>query len=127
MRERGYVALLAVLISGAVATSIGLALLLAGVDGQRSAYVTQRSVQARGLMSACAEEALQAIYDNTGFTGSGNLNLGQGSCTYTVTNTGGSNRTITVSGTVNAVVRRAEVYVTIGALSISITSWKEVS
>lgn len=125
--EHGYVALLAVLIIGAVSTAVGLALLMAGVDGQRSAYVLQRSQQARGLLHTCAEEALQVIHDTTTYTGTNNLNLGQGSCTYTVTNTGGSNRTITVSATVNTVVRRAEVYVTIGASSISVTSWKEVS
>lgn len=125
--QNGYVALLGVLIIGAVSTAVGLALLMAGVDGQRGAYVLQRSHQARGLLQACAEEALQVVHDDTNYTGTNNLNLGQGSCTYTVANTGGSNRTITVSATVNSVVRRAEVYVTIGASSISITSWKEVS
>ena len=126
-REHGYVALLAVLIVGAVATAVSIALLVSGVDSQKGALVLQRSMQARALVSVCAEEALQVIHDNPFTTGTANVNLGQGSCTYTITSTGASTRTVTVSGTVSSVVRRAEVYVTIGVSSISITSWKEVS
>lgn len=125
MGERGYVALLAVLIVGAVSSAIGLTLLMTGVDSQRGAYVTQRSLQARGLASTCAEEALQVVHDDTSYTGTGNLNLGQGSCSYTVTNTGGANRTITASATVNTVVRRVSLSITIGS-TITVTSWQEV-
>jgi hypothetical protein len=124
--EQGYVALIAVLIIGAASTAIALGLLMTGVDSQRSVDVSQRSAQARNIANACAEEALQVLHDNTSFTGNGNLTLGQGSCTYTVANTGGSNRSVTVSATVTSVVRRVQVHVTIGVSSISITSWQEV-
>lgn len=125
--QTGYVALMAVLIVGAAATAIALGMLTTGTDSQRSTLVVQQAVQARSLAEACAEEALQRIHDNTAYTGSSNLSLGQGSCTYTVANTGGSNRTIVTTGTVDSVVRKVNVYVTIGASSISITSWQEVS
>ena len=118
-------ALLAVLIVGAAATAVASTLLLSGVDNQRAALVVQQSVQAQGLATACAEEALQQMHDNSAFTGTNSLSLGQGSCSYTVANTGGSNRTITTSGTVGSVVRKAQIYVTI-TTSISITSWQEV-
>lgn len=125
--ENGYVALLSVLIVGAAATAIALTLLLTGTDSQKSSLVTQRSMQARSLATACAEEALQQMHDDTAFTGTDTLNIGQGSCTYTVTNTGGTNRIIDASGTVGDVVRKIQVYATIETLSISITSWQEVS
>lgn len=118
---------MAVLIVGAASLAIGLALLATGADSQRATLVIQQSIQARSLATACAEEALQEIHDDTAFTGTGNLSLGQGTCSYTVTNTGGSNRTITTSGTVNGVVRKLEIYATINVSSISITSWQEVS
>lgn len=124
-REDGYVALLSVLIVGAVAVAVGTMLLMIGLDSQRAALVTQRSLQARGLASTCAEDALQQIHDDTSYTGNNTLNLGQGSCTYTVTNTGGANRTIAASGTVGTVVRRASLSITIGS-TITITSWQEV-
>ena len=126
-KSEGYVALITVLIVGAVSTAVSLALLVTGTDSQRSTLVTQQSIQARNLANACAEEALQQIHDDTAFTGTNNLTLGQGSCTYTVTNTGGSNRTIVASGTVDGIVRKNQVHATIGASSITITSWQEVS
>lgn len=126
-KQAGYVALMAVLVVGAAATAIALGLLTSGIDSQRSVLVQQQSTQARNLASACAEEALQQINDNTSFTTTGaNLSLGQGTCTYTVTNAGGSNRTITATGTVNSVVRKLNISAIIGASSISITSWQEV-
>lgn len=126
-QSHGYVALLAVLIVGAASTSIGLILLINGTDSQKTALVVQQSTQARSLASACAEEALQQIHDNTSFTGTNNLTLGQGTCSYTVTNTGGSNRTIDASGTISGDIRRLKVYTTINASSITITSWQETS
>ncbi len=123
--QRGYVALLAVLIVGAVSVSIATTLLLMGTDSQRSALVTMRSSQARGLASSCVEEALQQIHDDNSFTGTNNLSLGQGDCSYTVTNAGGFNRTITASGTVDIVVRRLSVSITLGS-TITVNSWQEV-
>jgi len=125
--EAGYVALIAVLVIGAAAVAISLALLTTGIDSQRSALVSQQSKQAHGLAVACANEALQQVHDASSFTGSNNLSLGQGSCTYTVTNTGASTRTIIASGTVGDVVRKVQAYVTINASSISVTLWQEVS
>jgi hypothetical protein len=123
--DKGYVALLTVLIVGAATTAIALALLTIGTDSQRSSLVTQQSVQARQLANACAEEALQQIHDATSFVGTNTLTLGAGSCSYTVTNTGTTTRTITASGTVNTVARKLSVYATISASSISVTSWQE--
>lgn len=125
--QSGYIALLAVLIVGAASLAIALTLLITGTDSQRSTLVLQQSTQARSLASSCAEEALQVMHDNTSFTGTNNLSLGQGSCTYTVTNTGGSTRTIDTTGTVNSIARKLRLNVTIGASSLSITSWQEVS
>jgi len=125
-RQSGYVALLAVLVMGAVSTAASLTLLVTGTDSQRSTLVTQRTMQARNAAEACVEEALQQIHDDTAFTGTDNLTINPATCTVTVTNTGGSNRTIVATGTVENIVRKIQVYVTIGSSSISITSWQEV-
>src|SRR5690348_9220362 len=121
INDRGYIALLSVLILGAATTAIALVLLSTGADTQRSVLVTQRSAQARQLASACAEEALQQVHDTTSFTGTSSLTLGAGTCSYTVSDTGASTRTVAASGTVGSVVRKLTVYVTIGSSSISIT------
>lgn len=125
-RQSGYVGLMAVLIVGSVSTAIALTLLTTGVDSQRAVLVQQQSKQARGLALACAEEALQQIHDNAGFTGSNSLTLGQGTCNYTVTVAADTTRSIAAIGTVQNVVKKIQAYVTIVTSSISITSWQEV-
>lgn len=125
--QNGYVALLAVLIIGAASLAIATTLLISGADMQRQALAEQQSIDARNLATACAEEGLQQIHDSTIFTGTNNLSLGLGSCSYTVTNTGGATRTIDSSGTVNGIVRKIKVYVTINTSSLSITSWQDVT
>ncbi len=125
--QGGYIALLMLLIVGAATTAIALVLLTIGTDAQRSALITQQSIQARQLANACAEEALQQIHDSTSYTGTNSLTLGAGNCNYIVTTTGASTRTITTTATVGAAVRKLAVYATIGSSSISITSWQEVS
>lgn len=123
----GYIALLAVLVVGAAATAISLALLTVGTDSQRSALAELQSKQAHALAVACAQEALQVVHDNVAFSGTGSLTIGQGTCSYTVTITAGTTRTITASSLVNNIVKKIQVYVTIGTSSISIISWQDVS
>lgn len=125
--ERGYVALIAVLIIGAAATASCLALLANGTDSQRAALVAVQSKQARNLAAACAQEALQVMHDTTSYTGTGSLTLGAGTCSYTVAVTSGANRSIVTSGNVSNVTRKVQVYATINSSGISVTSWQEVN
>ena len=122
----GYIALLTVIIVGAAAMAISVTLLTTGTDAQRATLITQQSIQARQLAHACAEEALQKIHDSTSYTGTGTLTLGAGSCSYTVSSTGASTRTVTTTGTVSNVVRKVTAYATIDS-SISVTSWQETN
>jgi hypothetical protein len=123
----GYIALITVLITGAVSLAIAVTLLAIGTDAQRSNLVVQSSIQARQLANGCVEEALQKIHDSSSFTGTGIINLSTGTCSYTVVSTGASTRTINTSSTINGVVRKAIAYATINLSNISITSWQEVS
>lgn len=123
--SKGYIALLTVLIVGAASLAIALSVLLRGSESRKMAQAEQLSIQSRKLADACAEEALQQIHDSTSFTGTNNLTFSTGTCSYTVTNTGGSNRSITSSGNANGVVRKDAISATIGAVTISIVSWQE--
>ncbi len=125
--QQGYIALISVLITSAAAMAIATTLLITGTDAQRVNLVMQRSIQARQLAHGCIEEALQKIHESTTFTGTSSVTLPTGACSYTITNTGGDNRTITASSTIQNVVRKVTVYVTIGSSSVSVTSWQDVS
>lgn len=126
--ESGYIALMAILIIGAVALAIGVALLATGADSQRVALNNMQFKQARALAVSCGQEALQLIHDNIGFTGTGNLSLGQGSCTYTVgVANNGILRVVSATGTVGPITRKLQTNVTIGASTITASEWTELS
>ena len=99
-RSGGYIALITVLVTGAVGVAITVSLILLGLGSSRTSFSLEQSNQAKALANACSEEALQQIRDSTPFTGTGNLTLGRGTCAYAVVNDGAQNRTVSASGTV---------------------------
>lgn len=125
-KPRGFITLISVLILGAVGVAVVVALLQQGLSSSRTAFTTQQSGQARGLADACAEGALDTIRGNTSYTGTTNLTVGPGTCSYTVTNTGGTTRSVSAVGTVGTVIRR--VSVSVATVSpVTLTSWQEVA
>lgn len=124
--QKGYITLLTVLLLVAVGTAIGISLILLGLSSSRTSFALTQSYQAKALANACVEEALEIITDNTPFTGSGTLTLGQGTCFYTVTSGGGQNRTIVASGTVGIIIRKVNVIITKITPHIVVSSWLEV-
>jgi four helix bundle protein len=123
---KGFILLLSVLIVGAVALGIALSAVLLSTDSHRTSLAILQSNQARSLADACAEQALEAIRVDDGFTGTGNLTLGQGSCSYTVTDLGGENRNVESTGTVANVTRRVELNIDQISTMINISTWEEV-
>jgi len=126
-RNGGYVALLSVLVVGAVGIAITVSLILLGLGSSRTSFATVQSNQATYLANACAEEALQQIRNSTSFTGSNNLTLGTGTCSYTVTSQGGENHTITASGVVDTITRKVKVIINQINPTIELVSWQEVA
>lgn len=124
-KQRGYVALMAVLVVATAALAISFTLLLNATDAQRTSLVQAQAVDARNLANYCAEEAMQQIHDNIAFSGNSTLSVGSDSCTYTVSVTTGTTRSISTSGTVGNIVKKLTISVTIGSSSISATSWQE--
>lgn len=125
--NRGYITLISVLVVGAVGVTIALSLILLGLGSSRTSFAVEQSNQAKALANACAEEALQQIRDSTPYTGSGNLSLGQGTCSYTVTSQGGQNRTIVSTGTVGTIVRKVKIIITKINPNITVSTWQEVA
>ena len=123
----GYITLISVLIVGAVGIAITTSLILLGLGSSRTSFAVEQSSQAKALANACAEEALQQIRDSTPYTGSGNLTLGQGTCTYTVASQGSQNRIITASGTVGTIIRKAKIIIDKINPTIQVVSWQEVA
>ena len=123
---KGYVALITVLVVGAVSVVIVVSLILLGISSSRASFALEQSNQAKALANACAEEALQQIRNSTPFTGSGEIEFDQGLCYYLVTSQGGQNRTVTAQGIIQTIERKVKVVIGNITPSINIISWKEV-
>lgn len=127
LSSKGFTLLLSVLILGVVGTTIAVSLLLLGIGATRTSFTLEQSQKARALANACAEEALQKIRETTSFTGTGALTLTGDTCIYTVTNTGGQNRTITAIGTAGTATRKIAITLDKINPEIDIVSWQEVA
>lgn len=122
----GYVTLVSILVIGAVGVSVATSLLLFGLGASRNSFSVEQSSQAMGLADACAEEALQQIWTDDTYVGTGNLTLGQGNCSYTVSGISAP-KTITASGTVGMVVRKVSIILDVLTPYLNANPWQEVA
>lgn len=122
-----YISLISVIIVGAVVLSIVLFMISSGLNATENSLIYSSSSKAEFLADACAEEALQQIRDNNNFTGTNLFSLGDGVCSYSVVNTGGSNRTINASSTVFNNVKKVRVLINSLSPKITVLSWQEIA
>ena len=124
--NKGFVALISILIASAVSVAVVTSVLLLGVGSSKTRLAVEQSSKARSLTDTCAEIALENIRENSSYSGSVSLSLGDGLCLFSVALTNGI-WTINASGTVGAIVRRAKVVVTSASPKINVSSWQEVA
>lgn len=122
--QRGYIALIAVVIVVAVTLAIGLSMNLLSISETQVGLLRQRSVASFATADACLNEAYLRLMRDAAYAG-GNLNLAQGSCTIAVVSLG-ADRTVTVTSDVGGVSRRIEGMVTISGSTVTQISWKEL-
>lgn len=126
-KNKGYIALIGVLLIGVVAAATVISLIVMGINSLQTASALERANQAKALANACAEEALQQIRDATAFAGSFSLTFSQGVCSYQVTNNGGQNRQINILASAGTAQRNIVIAISQINPQIVITSWQELS
>ncbi len=124
-RSRGFSTLLVVILLGSVALTLALTLSTGSFWSIRGSIDTKNSNQAKSLVNACAEVALEVIRENNNYTGTNNVTLNSNTCSYTITNTGSTTRGIAVSGTVNGITRKLNI-ITNSFNPLVISSWQEI-
>jgi hypothetical protein len=124
--SRGFVALISVLIFGAIATAISLASVLGSIDSSRSSFAEAESAKARALAVACAETALMGLSESPDATAPGELSLNGNDCTYTITEEAEDARIIQAISTVNSFFARVSVEVS-STSPMLLTSWEETT
>ena len=124
--NKGYVTLVSILVIGAVGLAVVTSLVLLGVGSSRSSFSLEQGSQAKALANACAEEALQQIWNDDAFVGTGNLTLGQGNCSFAVSSVI-LPKTIVATGMIGTTARK--ISITIDALRpyLHIVSWQEIA
>lgn len=121
---KGFSTLFVVIILGGIAVSLAVMLSTSSVWSIRGSRDATAAATARSLTNACAEVAIEAIRENNAYIGSDTVILGGDTCTYTVTNTGASNRTITVTGSVANSISKVQIN-TDAFNPIHVVSWQE--
>lgn len=130
--REGAAALLAILVLMAAALVIVTGLSLRGIGQLQSADVSRRGAADFAGTEACIAEALRQLRDQDAYAG-GTLSVGTTTCTVTVTDDGGGQRTIRATGITGAVVRHVRAVATVGSTLISgrsirtltLVSWQE--
>lgn len=132
-KQPGYVALITVLVVGAVFLVVALSLLTTGIYSGKTSLTEGHSVQARSAANACSEIALGAIQANitlsTPYTFSiildPALNI---RCNYTISGTS-PNFTIVSEGRAGQngdIVKRNTIFLNRVGPTLNISSWEEV-
>lgn len=123
----GYIALISVILISAIGVAVMVSVVATGVMASKTDSSLQQSAGARSLASSCAEEALQKILETGMTTGSGNLTIASGTCTYLITSTNGQNITINATGMLSTVVSKIKVVIATTTPAITLSSWEEVA
>lgn len=124
--KRGYIALLSVIVVGAVGAAVMLSVMLSGVATSRTDFAIQQSGSAKVLASSCGEEALQKILETGTTSSSAVIVIGSSTCSYTITSTGGQNITIQATGIMGTLVSKVKIVVATTTPTILLSSWQEV-
>lgn len=122
--NRGYTTLLSVIILVAIGASVVTSMILLGTANTGSSLKNQQSNIAKGYANACVEDALLRIQQNVAYSGVQNLSFSNGSCTSTVTGTA-PNKSITVTATVDTVVRKLQITINQTSPNLNVSQWAE--
>jgi hypothetical protein len=123
-KQKGLVALMAVLIILVIALVIGIGLSLRGIAGMKMSLQEIQSSENYYLASLCAEQALMELKENRNYSGGETLDTQEGQCTILPIE---GRWTIKVSATSSNQVKK--MIIVVGEINprMIISSWEEVA
>ena len=126
-KRNGFILLVTVLVLGAAGLAVAISLLFLGLGMSRSSSSLESAELAKSMANACAEEGLNNLQADIGYTGSGSVTIGANSCSFTVSNTGGTTRLVAASATVRTSTRKVNVSVSALSPKVTVSQWAEVA
>lgn len=124
--RRGYIALLSVIIVGAIGTAIMLSVMLSGINSAKTDLALQQAGSAKVSAASCGEEALQKLLETGTTSSNGSLIIGSSTCSYVITSQNGQNITINSTGISGAATSKVKIVVATTSPAILLSSWQEV-
>ena len=122
----GYVALLSIIVIGAIGVAVMMSVLLFGISSSKTDYALQQGGSAKIVASSCAEEALQRLLETGSTSMSGVLLLASGTCSYTVSSPSGQDIILQITGQFGETVSKIRVIVATTTPFIILSSWQDV-
>lgn len=123
----GYVFLLTVLVTGVIAATSALSLMLLAWAAEQNGYLFGQTAQAYEYAQTCAERTLRTLRSDLSYAGNETFSFARGSCkVYALNGTGNNDRSVCISGTVGSAMRRVEIVVSQVRPTTLISSWEEV-
>lgn len=133
MNNKGYIALLSVLIISAVGSVVALSLLTVGASLGRTSFMLQKGHSAQALALACGNKALQIIRLSASYGGDETVYFGDDFCEILPITVVAGIYTIKTQGSVDPILRKNKIVVlrtedpdTL-AVTMTLESWQEVA
>jgi hypothetical protein len=124
--QKGYIALIALIIISAVTLAIALSMNSLSITETDTGLLRQQSTQAEQAAYSCLQEAYLRLMRNGAYTGGTTLSVPPGSCTVvSVTAPVPADRIVIVAANIGGVQRQFTGRVTISAVGLTAVSWQE--
>ena len=126
--QRGFIALISVLIISAVVLTIGISVSLRSIGEMKMSFDKQESRRALALAGLCAEQALMKLESVFNYAGNESITIDGESCDILpIGGSGITNRTISAQSTVSNYTKKIKIEVTQISPVLEIASWQEVA
>lgn len=121
--DGGYVAMVTVLVVGAVLVLTGIGVVLTSINEVQSSFGEGKKEYTLGVVDSCAQDALLRINENNALPAT--ITLPEGSCTVTINSQIGSSWDFSISGTVGDYIKSIRITAT-RTSTVIVNSWQEI-
>lgn len=126
--NQGFIALISIIIIGAVILAVTIGLSLRSIGETDMALSGELSNRALALADACAEDALLKLKNDLNYSGNESIIIGGESCDIlAIGGSGNFNRTINTQSAVSGYTKKIKVEVPQISPAMEIASWEEVA
>lgn len=126
--QEGFIALISILIIGAIVLVISIGLSLRSIGETDMSLSEQESHKALALANLCVEQALMKLEAILNYAGNESIIIGSESCAIRpISGSGNLNRIVETQSTVSGYTKKIKAVVSQISPTMKITSWEEVS